>query len=204
MALQSEQIHTPHASSGRRRLDAMVGVAAVVLAVFICAWRLWLNRVPPTDADPAKLAAFISSPRFERLPELARRDYLDALREGKDDIYQAYAKHQISAQQYETALLNIWISRSLKHVDEYSQLRPGLPRQQFLDRLVTKGEKKRQSTTRPSPNTLFDSDPYDNAFVKNLVAGWPSERRALWEELRSALRQRRTERGFPPSSGIWY
>jgi hypothetical protein len=182
----------------------MAAIAVVLLACLIAASWLWLNRIPATDADPATLAAFISSPRFEKLPELARRDLLDALREGKDDIYEAYAKHQISAQQYETALLNIWISRSLKHISEYSQLQPGPPRQQFLDRLVKKGEKKRQSTTRPTPSTLFDSDPYDNPVVKKMVASWPAERRALWDELRSALRQRRIERGFPPSSGIWY
>jgi hypothetical protein len=176
----------------------------IVLAGMAAAWRLWLGAPPSLTADPVRLAKFASSPKFEALPDEQRRQYMDAVREGKDDWYEAYAKHQLTSQQYENALLNAWISRSLEHSNEYALLRAGTPRQIFLDRIVRKGEKKRLATTRPAQSTLFDKDPYDLDEVKKLVAGWPPERRAQWEEFRKAVRERQAALGVKPRSGIWY
>ena len=187
----------------RRR--ATLVFSSIILALVAGGLAAWsLTRPPPASGEPLKVAKFIGTQQFQSLPDVDKRPYMDALREGKEEIADAYARKQITAGEYETALLNAWIARTLKHVDEFSKLKDGKPRQQMLDRIVTKGEKKRISTTRPSPSIMFGRDPYELDTVKSTVASWPAERRAQWDEFKDALRKRRRERGMPVDSGIWY
>jgi hypothetical protein len=187
----------------RRKLAIAAGALVVLLAV---GW--WLRgdvaQPPKTDVAPAKLAKFVSSPKLDRLPDDQRRAFMDSLREDKDKLAEAYEKKQLSTPEYEAMLLNIWISRAIKHATEFSKLPERGKREQFLDRIVKKGEEKRVATTRPAGSTIWEKDPYELDSVKRLVAAWPAERQAQWEDFRKALRARQVAKRVPPVSGIWY
>jgi hypothetical protein len=188
--------------SRRRLVIISLMIAIIVGGGGVAIWLL--QRPPAPTGEPVKVAKYIASPQFQTLADSDKRPYMDALREGKEEIAEAYARKQITAPEYENALLNAWIARTLKHVDEFAKLRDGKPRQQMLDRIITKGEKKRTATTRPTPSIIYSQDPYELASVKTMVAAWPAERQAQWNEFRDALRKGRQERGVPVNSGIWY
>jgi hypothetical protein len=195
-----------HGQRSRRKLIVLLVAALLICAVAGIWWFGFASSrgMPAANAEPVRVARFVASSQFQKIPEQQRLAYLDAVREGKEKIAEAYDHKQITASEYESALLNAWISRSLKHVDEYFQHRDGKPRQEMLERVVNKGEKKRLSTTRPSPSTIYDKDPYELDVVKQLVAGWPDDRRAQWEGFRRALQKRRQELHVSVASGIWY
>jgi hypothetical protein len=165
---------------------------------------MWAKRAPAPKDAPVAVSKFVASGGFQKLEETDQRAYMDAMRKDKKEVAKAYAGGQISASEYEKALLAAWIGRSMTHMEEYAKLKPGTPREQFLNRLVKKGEEKRKATTKPSPSTIYDQDPYDLDEVKKMVAGWPPERREQWDALRDALRQARQQRKLQTASGIWY
>jgi hypothetical protein len=189
------------AAPRRRRIMILSIVIAACVAV---ALTHWLKRPPAASAGAVKVSRFVASAQIEKIPDAEKRSYLDAVREDKKDIYQAYAKQQITPREYENALLSAWISRTLKHVDDFSKLEPGPKRTMFLDRIVNKGEKKRRTTTRPSTSTIYDRDPYDLPEVQRVVATLAPDERVHWNEFRDALRKYRLSKRVQPSSGIWY
>ena len=199
-------------SSSRSRRNVALSMVALLIVLGACwaTWSLWLGdalAAPDIDknVDPVKVARYVASPRFERLPETQRRVYMDAAREQKDQVVAAYSKKQISPQELEAALLNAWISRSLNHMEEFEKIPPtGGKRERYLDRIVNKEGVERKEISRLVESTVWDKDPYELNVVQNLVASWQPERRAQWEDFRSALRARRAANGASQGSGIWY
>jgi hypothetical protein len=190
---------------GRRYARLFSILAAVVVGLGGWAvWSLWLGAAPPGNGEPAKVARFISSTKFERLNDEERREYIDALRKDKAKLWDAYAKKQISTREYEDLLLNVWISRGLKHSDAFAKLPPGPKREKYLDQIIEYSEKKRLTTTRPADSTIWDKNPYELDSVKKLVASWPAERQAQWDDLRQSLRARQVAKRAKAVTGIWY
>jgi hypothetical protein len=199
------------ASSSRPRRKAALSLVALLIVLCACwaTWSLWLGdaiAAPDTkNVDPVKVARYVASPRFERLPETQRRAYMDAVREEKDKIVSAYARKQISSQEFEAALLNAWISRSLNHTEEFAKIpATGGKRERYVDRIVERGETLHKEIPRPAGSSLWDKDPYELEVVQKLVGSWPAERRAQWEDFRRALRARRAAKSVSETSGIWY
>jgi hypothetical protein len=208
MTTQSNHSPTVPPAAHRSKLSRKLTIAAAaVVVLLVVGWWLRGNAAQPPSPDvaPAKLAKYVMSPRLDQLPDEQRRVFMDALREDKDKLAEAYyQKKQIGTPEYETILLNIWISRALKHATDFSKVPEGAKREQFLDRIVKKGEEKRVATTRPMGSTIWDKDPYELDSVKRLVAAWPAERQSQWEDFRKALRARQVAKRVPPVSGIWY
>ena len=202
-----DRLATAAAASARRRRRRRALGALGALAIGIAlwgVWSFWLGAPPAASAEPAKVARFVSSTKFEEMSQDQRREYMDAIREDREKVFDAYAKKQIDSQQYEALLLNVWISRTLKHSDAFAKLPPGPKRDKYLDRIVNYSEKNRLATTRPADARIWDKDPYELDSVKKLVASWPAERLSQWEDLRQSLRARQVARRVKAVSGIWY
>src|SRR4051812_48853940 len=66
-----------------RRLLVVAACIAVALVIGLGV-KLWLDRVPPPNADAGRIARYMATPAFAALSDAEKDPYLDAFRRARD------------------------------------------------------------------------------------------------------------------------
>ena len=169
------------------------GTLYVVLAIGLvtAAGATWVSLRPPTaSADTLTVAKFTTTPEFQSLPEEQKHSYLVMLASAKERLNAAYHDGKLTKEEYEGALQNSWLGRTEKHIDQFFTAREGPARNRLIDRII---DFRERSLTRAKTGPNLDH----TQFLRKSVESWSPTLRARWNTYRSAIQQRRIERGLP-------
>src|SRR5258708_30848163 len=114
-------------SSANRKRIMIVGACVIAAIVGGIGIKFALDhRVPPPDADPARVARYMASPEFAVLPDAQKRPYLQALQRPE-------LEGTMTPEQHSQVVANVVGRSGNSPAHDYFSLPPGKAREQFLD-----------------------------------------------------------------------
>jgi hypothetical protein len=171
-----------------RGLSIAVAIAiALLLGLGI---KLWLDhRVPSPDAEPARLAHYMTTPAFAALPDAQKAPYLAAFQSAAD-------RGQLTPRQQDDVMRNIMHRKGSNPIERYFSL-PPREREKFLDDVidrVLKSEKERKLPPPPADKKGTKPMRFDGGRLADSI---PPEDRAMMNQFLQDLHDRRMARGVP-------
>jgi hypothetical protein len=173
-----------------------LGVIALAGAlVLIVVFHPWHPYEPPRlDDEPFKLTQLASSPNFEKLPFEQREVYMKMMDKKKDKIEQAYTSGKLNDMEYRKALEAAYLGKRLDEMQKYFSKPPGKNRDSYLDKLLEKQDKKRQTAARnpaAKKEKKEDQIPRDRSDEDAQMNNWPPEVHAQYVQFKQALDERK-------------
>lgn len=175
---------------------AGAGAAALVMLIALAVWRPWTPEPPRLNDEPYKLAQFVATPAFERLPFERQYTYMELLDKKKDDIRHAYAERKLTDNEFRQALQAAYFGDRLGKAKKYFQKPVGAQRTAYLDARIKKKQREKEQdaeddddeSTGPAKPTEIKRD---DSRQEEQMAKWPAEVRAQWDEYRRAYSERK-------------
>jgi hypothetical protein len=177
-------------------LVGSIGVVALVIAVaLLFVFRPWLPvQAARLNDEPAKLAQWVSSPAFDKLPFDQREAYMKVIDRRKTQIAQAYSAGQINDVEYRKALQAAHLGERLDDMKKYYSRPAGKTRDAYLDKMVAKDAKKKdQLKLNPTAKKEKKEEkiPRDSSEEEAEINTWPPEVRVQYMQFKAALNERR-------------
>ena len=169
----------------RRRLVVAAACVAVITLAALGVW-VWLDRqVPSPDADPGRVARYMSSPAFAALSDAEQAPYFDAFQRAVD-------RGELTPEQERGVMAN---ARGKNPIEQYFSL-PRKEREKFLDDVIDRVVKSEKQANRPPPP---DRDGPREIRIDGgrLADTIPPEDRARMGQFLQDLHDRRVARGVP-------
>jgi len=170
---------------------AALGVAVAVLLIF----RPWQRSgIPRLNDEPAKLARFVGSEKFDKLPFDQREVYMKMMDRKKTQITAAYAAGSIGDDDYRKTLDAAYFGKRLDEMKKYFSKPAGPEREAYLDTLMAKTDKKHEAIARnPSAKQEKKQEqiPRDDSDDEAEMNSWPPAVRAQFETFRQALAEKK-------------
>jgi hypothetical protein len=170
------------------------GVAVVALLVALVIWKPWKVEPPRLNDEPWKIAEFVSTTTYGKLPFERQLTYMDVLDDKEDAIAQAYNEHKLDDQQYAAALQAAYLGKHLKRAKNYAEKATPRAREAYLDKVIEK--KKKNDNEKPKSKgttTPVDAEEIkrDDSEEQDTINRWPSDAQAQWTGYRMALKARK-------------
>ena len=186
----------------RRSVYGAVSIGAT-LALVVGAW-LWARKPAPTDS-PEKVARFLASEKFEKLPADEKVKFVENVR--PRDVLE---NENLSEDERMRVRENFAAEYRRKLLDAYFALKTKAERDRFLDEQIDEQEKMRkliedpaatQPTTQPGQKVMIRRGG-DRGSQKNFTENMPPGDRARMSEYLADMQARRAARGLPPGGGF--
>ena len=207
---------SPASPRTRRRALVLLGVtAAVLIAGSITLLAMARGEKPRLSSDTETLAKFVATGEYRRLPFGERVGYMQVLeaRDDNDELKDLFNAGRINEAQYRAAMDEAWLAQQYKRSQKYATL-PTAPLRasyvrELLDKKLEKDARKearkaaRAASGKEKKDEPSDSVKRDESSEETLVAEWPAEAKAKWEQFRAAYRAEKESRGQakPASDG---
>jgi hypothetical protein len=164
------------AKGDRRRM--WIGIAAAVVVVGLLVWALVAlvgGGEPRLNENSVVLTKFVRSRDFEQLPYEKQRQFYKVLDDREDEIDQLFAGKRLSESEYRAALEAGWLGKHINRVEKYYALPPGKARDDYIDKLLDKKEKKKDAS-KSGGNIKADE-----TAAEMKVEAWPPAVREQWK-----------------------
>ena len=169
-------VHPSKVKADRRRMWMYIGASVVGLALVVWALSAFFGGGEPRlNENSVVLTKFIRSRGFEQLPYEKQRQFYKVLDDREDEVDQLYADKRLNESEYRTALEAGWLGKHINRVEKYFALPPGKARDDYIDKLLDKKEKK-----KAAPKS-GDSIKVDETAAEMKVDGWPPVAREQWK-----------------------
>jgi hypothetical protein len=191
-AAQEKNVGT---SANRKRVVIVAGCVAAVMLGGVGIKVALDRRVPPPDADPARVARYMASPEFAALPDAQKRPYLQAFQ-------RPGVERAMTPEQHNQVVANVVARSGNSPIHDYFSLPPGKERERFLDRVIDNQMKIQSGSPRVSPG----STPPDGAKLAGPAVGdsMPPVQRAQMDQFMQELHDRRAARGVPDNGTVLF
>src|SRR6266850_2238163 len=178
----------------------MLSWAAGAIAAAVAAWFVWQKLKPQTPRlnDPiTKIAAFVTSPKFEGVDFLMQVQFMDVLdkrnEKDKKELDNAFKDGRISETEYRGALQLAWFGKHIARVDKYFA-QSGVQRQVYLNELINKKLKEeadlRSGKIKPKDAEEISGNP-SAVEEKARIDKWPAEAKDRWYQFQKAYKERK-------------
>jgi hypothetical protein len=171
----------------------IAGGALLVVIVALLVWRPWKTEPPRLNEEPWKIAKFVASPEFKKLPFERQFTYMDVLDDKEPAIAQAYKEKKLNDEEYAAALQGAYLGKHLKRAKNYAEKGTARAREMYLDKLIEKKKKGGSDKGKTKGTEPLDADEIkrDDTEEQETISKWPAEAQAQWTAYRMALKSRK-------------
>ena len=168
----------------------IAGVVVVLLAIVLLVWKPWKAEPPRLNEEPWKIAKFVSTPDFKKLPFERQYSYMYVLDDKEPAIAQAYTEKKLNDTEYAAALQAAYLGKHLKRARNYAEKGTARARELYLDKLIEK-KKKADKKTKATEPADAEEIKRDDTEEQETINTWPTEIQAQWTAYRMALKGRK-------------
>lgn len=166
------------------------GGAVAVIVAFVALFFAFRGMDAPRLNDNAVLLSkYVSSKWFEQLPFEEQRQYYKVLDDRDEELDQAFSSGKLTESEYRAGIEAAWLGKHVNRVEKYFSLSPGVPRTNYLNKLLEKKERKK-AKSKGAPNSA-DEINADETAAEMKVEKWPPAMRKQWEDFHEAYRAQR-------------
>src|SRR5947207_8191189 len=126
-------------AKNKKALVAMIAVAALVVAIVggVALWKTMHPGPPPVTAPTEKLAAFVTSDAFLKLPYEKQKEYLGALdaRNGDGELEKFWRAQKVTDLQMGMLREGAWLGKYIGRMDKFFTAPPGSQRMEYIGKV---------------------------------------------------------------------
>jgi hypothetical protein len=206
MSAGSPALAAPPASWWTKKHASIVAAVAVAVVSLVAAvvvlWQA-VTAPPPMNAPIDKIAVFVASSGYGKLPFGKQAQFMEKLYEQKKELAGAFARGKFNRTVAQTAVNYAWCGGRLREMRLYASAGEGAERDQMLEMLAEKTldktqQKKKTAKSATQPAVVVEEPDdglpkHEQWAEKAIPAKWPDDVQRQWQRFHNDIEARVAE-----------
>jgi len=156
-------------------------------------WKTMHPGPPPVTAPTEKLAAFVTSENFVKLPYDRQKEYLGSLdsRNGDGELEKFWRAQKVTDSQMGMLREGAWLGKYIGRMDKFFSAPPGSQRMEYIGKVV---DKIKNDPIEPDPQPGDKLPKREKKWGKKVAETWPADVQQQWKEFHKAITQEEDRR----------